>query len=279
MSRATDVVTNIACDYITGTTKERDLSLRLYDFGSALMSRQCDLGNRKVPWGMKAFSGYQCGSVQLGTRGEECMVRLSSDSASLYWKDVVQHSQNVSRIDLQSTVRVQTDVARRIDSYRRAAQRDADKTAVGKVVRWIQEYHGGYTLYLGDRKSNVFGRIYDKHKDTPIDEYQSCVRFEAQFQKKLALFVASQLARQDSQISAMSSYLTQFFASRGIVLELPQESTATYSCPRIRSDFDKNLIWLAAAVKPCILRLIAAGRGEETLRALGLVQDDLDHEA
>lgn len=274
MSHTTDVVIGLGCDYLTCTAKDRKHAASLYDVGSSLMQRETQAGNKKVAWGLRGITGWSSGSVQLGTLEELVCVRLSSAVAHQHWPEVVQHSDNVSRIDLQATVRVKSSVTRRIDSYKRTAQRDADRTKVKKVVRWIQEHHGGYTLYLGDRGSEVFGRIYDKHEDTPIDEYRDCIRFEAQFQKRIAKFVAHQLLKSESQIPTIAGYVRQFFASRGIVLERLQMSQGTYCCPRIRSDLDKNLVWLAQAVSPCIRRLMDAGRGDEALRALGLIVDD-----
>lgn len=269
-----DVLVSLGVDYITATAKDRDAAVALHAVGSSLFRVQRDFGNNARAWGMHGFSGFACGSVQVGTRDDEVCVRLSSDSAQRSWRDVVQAAQNVSRIDLQVTIQVQRDVAKVIDRYKRAARRDSVKSHNKKRVRWVQEHHGGYTLYLGNRQSNVFGRIYDKYEESKLDQFRSCVRFEAQYQSKLALWIANDLNGTNSSKPRIASYVSQFFDGRGVHLEVPYKDTARYSCSRPRSDADRNLQWLSDAVKPCVLRLMSQGLGEEVFRALGLIADD-----
>jgi hypothetical protein len=234
---------------------------------------QRDLDNEAKPWGMHGFAGWSCGSVQVGTRKEEVCVRLSSDSAFKSWREVVHVSQNVSRIDLQATVTVVQDVTGLIDGYKRNARRDSEKGHNKKRVRWVQEHHGGYTLYLGNRGSNVFGRIYDKHAESKLDHYKNCIRYECQFQNKLAKFIAHDLYKTPSPIPREISYLSQFFEGRGVRLGLQYNDRARYSCSRPRSDVEKHLEWLTQAVRPCVGRLIADGHGESVFRALGLISE------
>jgi len=274
MSANVDVLVSIGCDYLTATAKDREAASSLHSAGSVLFMDQRANGNEAKAWGMHGFAGWSCGSVQVGTRKEEVCVRLSSDAAFNSWREVVQHAQNVSRIDLQATLRVVQDVEGLIDRYKRAARRDSEKGHNKKRVRWVQEHHGGYTLYLGNRGSNVFGRIYDKHSESKLDQYRDCVRFECQYQNKLAKFVATELSALPSPMSRIASYVSQFFLGRGVRLELPYKDTARYSCSRPRSDVEKHLEWLTNSVRPCVGRLIADGHGEAVFRALGLIVDD-----
>lgn len=248
--------------------------MKLHAVGSALFRTEADFGNKVKPWGMAGFSGWRCGSVQVGTRDQEVCVRLSSDAAARSWRQVVQHCQNVSRFDVQATVQVAGSVARLIDKYKRAARRNSTKFGDKRRVRWVQEHHGGYTLYLGNRQSNVFGRIYDKYAESKMDHYKNCVRAEAQFQYKLARIIAHGLYSLPSPMPRMASHLTQFFHGRDVDLELPFTDAATYCCSRQRSDVAKTLAWLQTSVRPSIMMLVALGHGEDMFRALGLISDD-----
>ena len=273
MSAAPEVLTSIGCDYITATASSPDYAQRLHSLASALFRHQSLIGNEPKAWGMAGFKGWKCGSVQVGTRDKEVIVRLSSDAAYISWSSLMDHAENVSRMDLQATIRIPDDVTKRIDGYKRRARRDSASSGNRKRVRWVQEHHGGYTLYLGNRQSNVFGRIYDKHAESKMVQHKACIRFEAQYQDKMALYVARELHRVPSPIPHIASYLCQFFQSRAVGLELPYDAGATYSCSRPRSDAEKNLEWLQKSVRPCILRLIDSGLGEEVYRALGLIDD------
>jgi len=270
-----DVLVGIGVDYLTATATESNGHEPLHSYASQLFRVQCDKGNNPKPWGMAGFKGWRCGSVEIGKRNDETIVRLSSDSAYLSWRPVVQHASNVSRIDLQCTVLPVDGPTKRINQNRRQALRDASRSNDRKVVRWIQDNRDGYTLYLGQRTSIVFGRVYDKFVQSGLDHYKGCVRYEVQFQNKLALNVACGLSKDHSTIPRIAGYCSQFFRGRGIELKLPHQELGNYSCSRRRSDVDRNLAWLTNAVRPTVLRLIALGRGEEVLRAIGLVDDSL----
>lgn len=273
MSAADDVLVSLGCDYITATAKERHAAERLHEFGSNQFRVQRDFGNKSKPWGMAGFTGFKCGSVQVGSRGGEVCVRLSSDSAARSWRGLLDHAQNVSRIDLQATVRHLDQPTRVIDKHRRRARKNSEKYKNRRRVRWVQEHHGGYTLYVGNRQSNVFGRIYDKWEESKEDYFAGCVRYEGQYQNRLAWHVANSLYATGSPIILVASYLSQFFQGRGVPLELQVDPTARYSCSRLRSDDDKNLSWLQNAVRPTVRRLIDSGKGEEVFRALGLIDE------
>lgn len=273
MVEAAEVLISLGCDYLTVTTKERDASQALHSLASRLFAHESTCGNKVKPWGLSGFSGYACGPIQIGERDDELCVRASSSCANLNWKRLVALSDNCSRIDLQATVQIGPEVARRIDTYKRAARRNSVKHGNKRRVRWVQEHHGGYTLYLGDRLSNVFGRIYDKGVESKMDQYSGCIRFEAQYQRKLSQFVARSLEKLDSPMPAIADYVSQFFAGRGVDLDLPYRSGLTYCCVRTRSDDDRCLEWLRNAVQPSVKRLIATGKGDDCLRALGLIDE------
>jgi hypothetical protein len=268
-----DVLITIGVDYLTATAIEPRGWEPMHAAATTLFRTQADEGNEPKPWGMSGFKGWRCGSVEVGKRDDETIVRLSSDSAYRAWRTVVQHANNISRIDLQATVLPSVGPTRTIDRHRRQATRDAKKTENHKVVRWIQDNRDGYTLYLGQRSSICFGRIYDKYAHSKLDQYKGCVRYEVQYHNKLALRIASALNSDYQTIPRIAGYIQQFFHGRAIDLVIQSDAWATYSCSRPRSDAEKNLSWLRNAVRPTVLRLIALDRGDEVLRALGLVED------
>lgn len=245
----------------------------LHSLATALFRHQADIGFKPKPWSGNNFKGWQCGSVQISKRDEELMVRLSSDSAFINWKRIVPLADNVSRLDLQATIKKHGPVGPTITQHREAAQKHSDAHKKKPVVRWIQDNREAYTLYLGHRESNVFGRIYDKGAREKTKEYEHCIRYEAQFQHDLSRIVARELCSLDSPIARMASHLTSFFRIRQVDLKLPDDNAARYSCPRQRTDDDRQLTWLSTQCRPSVLRLIRNGKGEEVLRALGLISE------
>ena len=264
----------MACDYITCYASQDVPVTGLGALASSLFRHQSELGNKHYGWSMSGFKGFKCGEVEVGKRNDEVLVRLHGTSAELSWRNLYERSSNVSRIDLQATILVQGGVTKAIETFRRDARRFAKARHDLPIVRWVCDHRGGYTLYLGARSSNCFGRIYDKYHHTKMEYYRDCLRAEVQYQDEFALRVAQRLYAEHSPITLMSSYISRFLERRGCRLEFSGISAAGITCPRNRSDVDRNLIWLERSVRPCIKRIMDAGRGAEALRALGLVQDE-----
>lgn len=275
-----DELVSLGCDYITVTDAGGADNYPLRNLASGIFRHQATTGNRPRSWGLSGFRGFKCGGVEVGTRENDLIVRLSSDVAQRSWKQCAALAASVTRFDVQATFRVDGSVTSRIDSYREQAQLDSGKTGHKKVVRWVADNRGGYTLYLGARESLVFGRIYDKHVQSRMDHYKQCIRFEVQYQREAARVMVNRCLSTGSPIPHFASGCREFFSGRGVDLRLQYVDGATMSCSRRRSDADRNLAWLSASVRPTVLRLMAEGRGEEVLRALGLVvdeADDMDH--
>lgn len=271
-----DTVHSIACDYVTATVHEDRSYNSLHSYASQLFRVEREKGNDAKPWSGSGFKGWKCGSVQISTRDKECMVRIESDVAALCWRRIVELADNISRFDVQVTLKVESGVTQRLDQHLAEASAHSAKHGYKPVVRWIREVKGGYTLYLGARESLSFGRAYDKWHKTQLDYYTGCVRYEVQYQRKLAHLVARSCAQVDSPIPRFAFLVSRFFQDRAIALELPENDPATYCCSRRRSDADRKLEWLRSAVRPSVLSLIALGRGEDAFRALGLITDDGD---
>jgi len=279
-----DVLTSVDCDYITARGLESDRLGELHPWASGLFRTESDFGNKSHPWGMAGFKGWKCGEVEIGVREKDCLVRLHSSAAARNWRRLVQLSGVVTRIDLQATVKVTGSTTERIEYHRKEALAHSHKMGGQQIVRRIDDNRGGYTLYLGARESNVFGRIYDKGAQDSSPHYKQCVRFEVQFNKRLAQHIAYALEKHSSPKPAMSGYLRTFLESRGVTPPGFGAAQLTYCSPRKRSDADRKLVWLYEAVRPSVLALIALGRGTEVLTALGLVDENesslvhLDHD-
>jgi len=274
MAQVSEEICDIACDYLTSLSTELNGPGEHHRQATALFRNERDFGNEVHPWGMSGFKGWSCGHVQLGKRDDLFMCRLSGSAASRSWKNMVHLSDKVTRIDVQATVIPSCGPTKRITFHKRQALRFCKLHDDVPIARWIQDNRSGYTLYLGSRESNVFGRIYDKHAREKLDHFKGCVRYEVQFNSRLANSVAPVLARLDSPMPAMAGYVRSFFEARGVTPPALEVAGLTPCVPRSRTDADRKLQWLASAVRPSVLSLIAGGRGEEVFRALGLVDDN-----
>jgi len=269
-----DVVHDVACDYLTSLSTEVSTPSEHHKLATVLFRTERDFGNDVRPWGMSGFKGWSSGHVQLGKRDELFMCRLSGVAAARSWKTMVQLAEKVTRIDVQATIAPVCGPTQRIDFHRDEALRFCKEHDDIPIARWIQDNRCGYTLYLGSRESNVFGRIYDKHAREHLDHYKGCVRYEVQFNSRLANSVAPVLARLPSPRPAMAGYVSSFLEARGVTPPGLETTELTLCVPRSRTDADRKLAWLSSSVRPSVLSLIAMGRGEEVFRALGLIDDN-----
>lgn len=271
ISKPEDVTHSLACDYISVTGIDSSSLGSLHHRATQIFRVEADRGNRVRPWGMSGFRGWRCGSVEIGTLDHKVLVRVAGALANDSWTTLFEVSQNCSRLDLQTTVIVKDGVQKRIERCRRIAERFSSAHNDTLRVRWVREHAGGYTLYLGSRKSNCFGRVYDKWEKEKLDHYRDCVRFEVQYQDDLANHVARTLYGNTPRWPSIASHVRAFFRNRGLDLELYYDERLTSRSPRGRSDAEKTLAWLAAGVKPSVERLIALGYESEVFAALGLL--------
>lgn len=271
IDRPEDVIKELGCDYITLTASNRPEIGSLHSVASELFRNQSALGNKHRSWALRGYKGFACGEVEIGTREDSLIVRTRGSVSHASWTTLLDHADNCSRFDVQVTVEVMDHVQKRIDRIRRAAERHSAKHNAKPVVRWVREFNGGYTLYLGARESNVFARIYDKFHHSKLDHYRQCVRIECQFQDAAARIVAKQCRATVPQVSTMAGCIRRFLAGRDLHLEIAGASKTRYSCPRSRSDSDRKLKWLAEAVRPTVQFLKDKGLLDDTLQALGLL--------
>lgn len=237
---------------------------------SGIVAHQRARGNEERTWGMAGFSGFKCGQVEYGVRGDEFIVRLMSEAAALSWRRCYELADSITRLDVQTSVEMHKDCQPLVWSYYRRANRKSAKKKRGPLNHVILGNDGGATLYCGERTSNRFGRCYAKGPQSGDAWYKTVLRFEVQYNSRLAKLVSRQLARAKSPLDFAHGRAVRFFEERIGQLPVRTEHIYNDSCPREASDCDKKLLWLAKAVSPSVQFLLRSGRRDETLRALGI---------
>jgi len=264
------VCVSAGVDWITGVATEPLSALALAAVGHDLFYFEEQRGNIKKGWGMSGFSGFKCGSCELGFRGNEVIVRLMSDLAQNCWRSVYQHSDSVTRIDLQYTLDHKKKVQPMIWKLYRQANRKSAERKNGPQNRITIGNDGGATLYCGSRWSNVFGRIYAKGPQSKDPYFETCARYETQWQRKLGNLVARKIATERVPADAALGSSATFFRNR--IANFPRHTAIVrnYSCSRSSSTLQKRLEWLYTHVNPSVKLLVQHGQLKEALRALGL---------
>jgi len=261
---------SIGVDWITGVSHSSATAEPLIAWSRRIYGWELKGGGIEKGWGLSGFSGFKVGQLEMGRRNEEFMVRLMSECAQLHWKKIYLHADALTRLDLQISVDIGCDPQPYIWKFFHEANSWSKRSRRGPKNDVVLGSDGGATLYCGKRKSNLFGRAYARGPKSKRKEDQNVVRFEVQFNKRLALLVARDLAQAKSAGDFCRDRVVQFFRNRGVHVDIPFGSSETMVLPRRRTDLHKRLLWLEQSVRKSCELLAARGELEATIRALGL---------
>lgn len=257
-------------DWITVTSTTRKSCVSMADKAAQLVKYEVQSGNIRKPWGMSGFTGWKAGSIQFGKRDDELMVRLGSKLAHDNWRYFYALADNCSRIDIECTTRTDADACRRVRWHWKEATRYQQQRARQAFVGHYSGNDKSETLYLGRRISDVFGRIYDKGRQSGLDHYQNSVRYEIELKGNRARQTAIELFEEESESLAVSMRVAGFLRKRGVVLPRRWASYYHSGSARPACDRDRLLAWLSKTIRPSAIALASSGGIQEVLDALGL---------
>jgi len=275
-------------DYFTVTGKGGQPTRQLAAFGAELLSDERKAGNEYRGWGMAGFNGFKAGCVQLGERGKEVILRVSGVGAMAAFREAMTHADSISRLDTQFTVRTAKDAPTVIRRCYRSAKRLRDRRHTRGCVSILQSTDSSSTIYLNRRSSEVFGRIYDKGRESKLDHYWNAVRFETEFKGKMARRMAQELL-QETDLELGSYQITRrVLAARSalanVCIDALPRSRASFFLLKARTSrtisapaslCTRRSHWLRSAVRPTVDLFRKHGRLDEIYDALGLQQPTL----
>jgi DNA relaxase NicK len=272
-------------DWFTSTSTDYSTTTLLLLKAEHLLYQEEKDGYTVKPWRMAGYSGWLCGRLQFGIRGEESIVRLSSGLAAAFWWDVYQITGRCSRIDLQATFRI-GDKANRVIAIAssQVSKHFSNRNDGPSITNWSGS-DGGRTLYIGSRSSDLYCRLYNKGVQSGLAELQGCIRLELEVKKRSCEPVIAHLLSSEYIQLGILETLTKYAGDRGIVTKLCAGfSDFAFVESRAVPDRLKVLRWLKEQVKPSVSALIEYGLEDEVRKSLGLycshcsAQNDVDSE-
>lgn len=240
-------------------------------------------GNTLKAASILGYEGAICGSIFVGERYEDAMVRFTSTSANEAIKRLKGQEIKVSRIDLQVTVWFDENPAEIIRQYYGMATAEAnvaDKRTV-KTVRKVESNDGGYTVYIGSRSSQSYGRIYDKFRESKDEVYKNALRYEVELKADKAKAAFKALSRRNSlQASSIASFVGEWFTGRGINVPFLYKNglLVVEAIRRDKSDTHRRLEWLRTQVRHTCLELRKTVDSTVILEVLGFFEQVNDDE-
>lgn len=257
-------------DYITATATLQPKIKVLRDVGLELIESEASQGNSVRKWRGLGYAGTVCGSVSVGIGEQGSIVRLSSGVARDDWFSVFPWCTNVSRLDLQVTVRQGIDAQTVLRNHWESAGRIRSQMKRPPIAKLISDHHGPQTLMLGSRQSDRYGRIYDKGLESGLPELQGAVRYELETKNAVALSLARYMAVKPSESARAIPLVLKWMQKRTDCLGLTYDSAVGAPSPRTTPRGHDRLRWVRNCVRPCVLGLVRQTSLEQVLEALGL---------
>lgn len=231
-------------------------------------------------WKALGYKGFQSGSVRYGTRRDSSALFSSGDDAMkithMLVFDYDYLELNVTRIDLCVDIALREPVRgwlRRLrdsDNFTRLHARQKRDTR-------LIESTTGDTLYIGNRESPRFGRIYDKSAHYQAD-LGSVYRFEIETKRNVSQPVFNHLfpEKEDSTFSwgefipRSRSIIKGQFGRWGVVVDLDGARSELIRAEARISTMESQLQWLSTSVSPMLQKLMDKGYKQQVFDALGL---------
>lgn len=182
---------------------------------------------------------------------------------------------NCTRLDITVDVRLMNDTASCISSIATERQSIPGVSRLGMPLL-MSSYGLGDTFYVGSPKSAKRLRIYDKWKESGGDErYKNVVRYELQLRvphSQRYISVAGNRENYERQILAtVEDHCKRVHC---YMPSIPSDAVpAVLRIAEVERTVDQRLSWLTKQVAPTVRRLCVMGYRQETLKALGLLDD------
>jgi len=215
----------------------------------------------------------------VGVSKSHVTYQVSGSSAGMVYDEVKHLNPNVTRMDIQLTVWFEQShdylVSKHYDQAVTVWKGDEDNLPMPHIHL---SPNGGDTLYVGKRTAKQMIRLYNKGVESGEEEFKHSYRYELELKDKYAtaLFVRL-LDRSINREMYISSYIRDFYATKGIILPFTIESdfVEPVKVRHEESTTAKKLQWLKTQVRPTVRRLMDLGLRDYVILLLTGEADEL----
>jgi DNA relaxase NicK len=185
------------------------------------------------------------------------------------WYDASNHSRKATRIDLQVTWPTTDDPGEYIREMYVAGKLHKPLNGRPPELTLTDTPSGAKMLTVGNRQSLLYGRMYDKYRESKMPEYAKCVRWEVEVKAEQAVDLTAYMREHRTESATTRAIVNQFWKARGMTPFWETYEALEEAPPVKRSRTDETKIaWLAAQVNPTLTTLKEHGRLESAIRAL-----------
>jgi len=256
-------------DYVTVTGKSKAQCQALEFIATNVFTRYALEGHKASGFRFFGYDGWKSSDFAFGKRYDGVIARAWGDRADDLWRELCMYCHNITRLDIcvdclfsppwENAAELSYQLAREFNENRHC--------------NLVQGSDGGQTFYLGARRNERFGRLYDKGIQSKSHVPGALWRCELELKGKEAWLVARQIIALDylDQIDAMASIVYEFFDKGGILVPFPPLKGLVISRPKKDERTEDDVLeWLRKYVRPSVQSLCSLGRAEDVFIALGL---------
>jgi len=128
---------------------------------------------------------------------------------------------------------------------------------------------GAKMLTVGSRQSLLYGRMYDKARESGMPEYASCVRWEIEVKAEQARDLNGYMRDNRNEAGTTRAIVKNFWEQRGMTPFWDTFEEMDERPPLKRSKTDETkLAWLQTQVYPTVQGLTDRGKIEPAIRAV-----------
>jgi hypothetical protein len=250
-------VVGAGVDYIAASAQIRPNELALLAIGEAGIRDAKRDGGILRSFAANGYRGVSCGGVSVGSGDAGSILRISGSGASTVCRAIVNVADNVSRIDLQSTVRFGKDIHALARQHAAELRREQQSRGRQLHTRLERTFGRGDTLYVGSRSSNYYGRVYDKYRESRDEAYAKCWRYEVECKGDAATIAAKLVQTMDNHPTPIAAAVFRWYSARGVQCRFAVDAPGELApVGRPQTDAEGQLRWLAHQVAPVAKRLL-----------------------
>jgi hypothetical protein len=207
--------------------------------------------------------------VFVGAREDGCMIQMSGAYAWHRWYDATRHSMKCTRMDIQVTRPVEGDAGEHVRMVYEMGKLGPKREGRQAQLQITDTPEGAKMVTVGSRQSETYGRCYDKFRESKIEDYRGCVRWELECKGQAAMDLCAWMCENKAEPYVTRHIVREWWEKRGMPPNWPEDCEESMPPPEkhTRND-DTKIAWLAAQVRPSLQLLLEHGKGFEALRAL-----------
>ena len=205
----------------------------------------------------------------VGEREDGCMIQLSGSMAWDRWYDASNHSRKATRLDLQVTWPIEGEPGQYIHDLYYAGMLHKPLNGRPPQLTLTDTPEGAKMLTVGNRQSLLYGRCYDKFRESKMPEYKQCVRWEIEVKAESAVDLTAYMREHRNESATTRAIVAQFWTERGMqpFWETYEAMEGVPPVKRSRTD-ETKIAWLAAQVAPRMKTLRQHGHIKQAMRAI-----------